>query len=278
MTAWLQQQVVPAAAQGGAYPRPPDLAVPSYALPGYVPPPGFAPPPYPPVTARPSFPPPPQHFGAAPGLQAPYSQPQPQPQLQPQYAAQQVAPSTAYHVAPAATAQPAAASSGPTQYSAPANQYAAPVVSLTTFARPAGVSADEAKRAGANGMAVRSPPMPMLMLLRALDILKLKWRGTASQAAGPKDVKKKPPAVPRKAGGEVWWDPTLTEWPPNDFRIFVGDMGNEVNDDVLIKAFNKYSSFAKARIVRDKHSNKSKGGPLDLLRGAADALATTAAD
>ena len=85
------------------------------------------------------------------------------------------------------------------------------------------------------------------------------------QAAGPKDAKKKPPAVPRKAGGEVWWDPTLTEWPPNDFRIFVGDMGNEVNDDVLTKAFNKYSSFAKARIVRDKHSNKSKGGPLRLV-------------
>ena len=71
--------------------------------------------------------------------------------------------------------------------------------------------------------------------------------------------------MPRKAGGEVWWDPTLTEWPPNDFRIFVGDMGNEVNDDVLTKAFNKYSSFAKARIVRDKHSNKSKGAPLELL-------------
>ena len=80
-----------------------------------------------------------------------------------------------------------------------------------------------------------------------------------SQAAAGKDGKKKPPAVPRKAGGEVWWDASLSEWPPNDFRIFVGDMGNEVNDDVLTKAFNKYTSFAKARIVRDKHSNKSKG-------------------
>ncbi len=93
-----------------------------------------------------------------------------------------------------------------------------------------------------------------------------------------KDAKKKPPAVPRKAGGEVWWDTTLAEWPPNDFRIFVGDMGNEVNDDVLTKAFQKYASFAKAKIVRDKHSNKSKGAahrsrPVLSLRQAPGACA-----
>ena len=66
-------------------------------------------------------------------------------------------------------------------------------------------------------------------------------------------------AVFRSAAGQKWWDPTLTEWPENDFRIFVGDMGNEVNDDILTKAFTKYASFQKAKIVRDKHSNKSKG-------------------
>ena len=154
----LQLQVMPAAAQGGAYPRPPDLAGPSYAPPGFPAPPGFAPPPYLPGAARPSFPAPPPHFGAAPGLQAPYSQPQPLQQLQQQYAGQQVAPGTSYHAAPAATPPPAVASSGPTQYSAPANQYAAPSVSLTTFARPAGVSAEEAKRAAANGAVVCPPP------------------------------------------------------------------------------------------------------------------------
>lgn len=51
----------------------------------------------------------------------------------------------------------------------------------------------------------------------------------------------------------------MLEWDENDFRIFVGDMGNEVNDDVLTKAFAKYSSVLKCRIVRDKRSNKSKG-------------------
>lgn len=55
------------------------------------------------------------------------------------------------------------------------------------------------------------------------------------------------------------WDSSMLEWDENDFRIFVGDMGNEVNDDVLTKAFTKYSSVLKCRIVRDKRSNKSKG-------------------
>jgi len=36
-------------------------------------------------------------------------------------------------------------------------------------------------------------------------------------------------------------------------------MGNEVNDDVLATAFKKYSSFVKARVVRDKRTGKSKG-------------------
>lgn len=54
----------------------------------------------------------------------------------------------------------------------------------------------------------------------------------------------------------------MLEWDENDFRIFVGDMGNEVNDDVLHKAFAKYSTVQKCRIVRDKRSNKTKGKPL----------------
>ncbi len=33
------------------------------------------------------------------------------------------------------------------------------------------------------------------------------------------EKKKKPPAVPRAAGGEKWWDPTLVEWPKDDFRL-----------------------------------------------------------
>ncbi|GMR43721.1 hypothetical protein PMAYCL1PPCAC_13916, partial [Pristionchus mayeri] len=63
----------------------------------------------------------------------------------------------------------------------------------------------------------------------------------------------------RCAGGEQWEDPSLAEWDPNDFRVFCGDLGNEVSDELLGKAFRKYPSFQKAKVVRDGKSNKSKG-------------------
>mmetsp|Transcript_10164 Transcript_10164/g.25875 ORF Transcript_10164/g.25875 Transcript_10164/m.25875 type:complete len:329 (+) Transcript_10164:181-1167(+) len=63
----------------------------------------------------------------------------------------------------------------------------------------------------------------------------------------------------RQAAGTKWVDPTLSEWPDDDYRIFVGDLGKEVNDELLSKAFQKYPSFNKAKIVRDKRSGKSKG-------------------
>lgn len=65
--------------------------------------------------------------------------------------------------------------------------------------------------------------------------------------------------VLRKSAGEVWEDPTLEEWPENDYRVFCGDLGNEVSDDILANAFRKYSSFLKARVIRDKRTGKSKG-------------------
>jgi hypothetical protein len=34
----------------------------------------------------------------------------------------------------------------------------------------------------------------------------------------------------------------------DDFRLFCGDLGNEVNDDVLAEAFSKYPSFNMARV------------------------------
>ncbi|KAK4262532.1 hypothetical protein QN277_028081 [Acacia crassicarpa] len=71
------------------------------------------------------------------------------------------------------------------------------------------------------------------------------------------ETKKK--AIPRKAAGQSWEDPSLTEWPENDHRLFCGDLGNEVNDDVLSKAFSRFPSFNMARVVRDKRSGKTKG-------------------
>ncbi|KAF8822061.1 Rna recognition motif-containing protein [Cardiosporidium cionae] len=63
----------------------------------------------------------------------------------------------------------------------------------------------------------------------------------------------------RKAAGEIWSDQTLDEWPDDDYRVFCGDLGNEVTDEVLTNAFRKYPTFQRARVVRDKRSGKSRG-------------------
>ena len=63
----------------------------------------------------------------------------------------------------------------------------------------------------------------------------------------------------RKGAGVIWQDESLNEWPENDYRIFVGDLGNEVNDQVLANAFIKYPSFAKAKVIRNKITGKTKG-------------------
>ena len=73
------------------------------------------------------------------------------------------------------------------------------------------------------------------------------------------DKGKKAKKLLRMAGGTVWEDNTLQEWDPDDFRIFCGDLGNDVTDDVLARAFNRFPSFIKAKVIRDKRSNKSRG-------------------
>ncbi|KAG0324146.1 RNA-binding protein 42 [Dissophora globulifera] len=65
--------------------------------------------------------------------------------------------------------------------------------------------------------------------------------------------------VVRKAAGLVWEDSSLLEFDENDFRLFAGDLGNEVTDELLTKTFSKYPSFLKAKVVRDKRTLKTKG-------------------
>ena len=66
-------------------------------------------------------------------------------------------------------------------------------------------------------------------------------------------------AFVREIGGEKWVDQTLGEWPENDFRLFVGNLGNEVGDDLLTQTFSRYPSFNKAKVVREKRTQKSRG-------------------
>ena len=72
------------------------------------------------------------------------------------------------------------------------------------------------------------------------------------------DVEKKK-TVMRSGGGQNWQDATLLEWDPSHFRLFVGNLAGEVSDDSLFKAFQRYESVQKARVVRDKRTTKSKG-------------------
>ena len=65
--------------------------------------------------------------------------------------------------------------------------------------------------------------------------------------------------VVRSGGGTQWTDSSLLEWDPSHFRIFVGNLAGEVTDESLLKAFSRWPSVQKARVVRDKRTTKSKG-------------------
>jgi RNA recognition motif-containing protein len=63
----------------------------------------------------------------------------------------------------------------------------------------------------------------------------------------------------RTGGGTQWTDSSLLEWDPSHFRIFVGNLAGEVTDESLLKAFSRWPSVQKARVIRDKRTTKSKG-------------------
>ena len=63
----------------------------------------------------------------------------------------------------------------------------------------------------------------------------------------------------RSAAGEVWEDKTLSDFPENDYRLFIGNLGNDVTDDVLSQSFRPFPSFVMARVIRDKRTLKSRG-------------------
>jgi len=87
-------------------------------------------------------------------------------------------------------------------------------------------------------------------------------------SVNPDGTEKK--AFVRAAGGEIWKDDQLAEWDENDFRIFVGDIGNDCTDEQLAAAFRKYPSFQKAKIIRDKYTNKPKGYGFVSIKDPAD--------
>ncbi|KAI0419185.1 RNA-binding domain-containing protein [Xylaria grammica] len=82
----------------------------------------------------------------------------------------------------------------------------------------------------------------------------------ASEAANAAVIggdKKK--TVVRAGGGQKWTDDTLLEWDPSHLRLFVGNLAGETTDESLFKAFSRWKSLQKARVIRDKVTSKSKG-------------------
>ncbi|CAO3615887.1 unnamed protein product [Cunninghamella blakesleeana] len=86
-----------------------------------------------------------------------------------------------------------------------------------------------------------------------------KMKKNKNEKGGNEHSNKKKSTTMRFAAGEVWEDKSLGEWDDNDFRLFAGDLGNEVTDETLFKAFAKYPGCQKARVVRDKRSGKTRG-------------------
>lgn len=93
----------------------------------------------------------------------------------------------------------------------------------------------------------------------AEDIIKAAKASSALQSFGNKDKKKVDKKTVRQAAGITWEDHSLADWPDDDFRIFCGDLGNDVNDELLTRTFSKFPSFQRAKVIRDKRTSKSKG-------------------
>lgn len=45
----------------------------------------------------------------------------------------------------------------------------------------------------------------------------------------------------------------------DDYRLFVGDIGNDCTEELLRQAFKGYPSLQKVRVIKKRSSNKSRG-------------------
>ncbi|GJC92328.1 RNP domain-containing protein [Colletotrichum higginsianum] len=81
----------------------------------------------------------------------------------------------------------------------------------------------------------------------------------AAAAAAANQPPERKKTVVREGGGKKWTDDSLAEWDPSHLRLFVGNLAGEVTDESLLKAFSRWKSVQKARVIRDKRTAKSKG-------------------
>ncbi|CAH2353254.1 hypothetical protein CLIB1423_10S00782 [[Candida] railenensis] len=79
--------------------------------------------------------------------------------------------------------------------------------------------------------------------------------GNKSYNAPSSDTK----TVKRSVGDKSWEDSSLLEWNPKHFRLFVGNLGPDANDELLASAFGKFKTMSKVKVPTDNKSGKNKG-------------------
>ncbi|PXF46662.1 RNA-binding protein 42 [Gracilariopsis chorda] len=82
---------------------------------------------------------------------------------------------------------------------------------------------------------------------------------TQPVAQAPKPAQHNASTIKRTAAGKVWHDPTLLQFPPNDHRLFVGDLAPDASEQHLDAVFSAYPSYNMSRVIRDKQSGACKG-------------------
>lgn len=142
---------------------------------------------------------------------------------------------------------------------AAASSTKAPPVTNTTTVETVGVSslpplppATTAAASVVSAVATTLPPLPVT--------------ANPPLPPGPPPNQKSNKAHVRTAAGKRWVDPSLNEWPENDYRIFVGNLSLDVTDQQLHAHFQEYPSIAKAKVVRDKEGNSKGYGFVSLLK------------
>ncbi|XP_060531201.1 RNA-binding protein 42 [Cylas formicarius] len=170
-----------------------------------------------------------------------------------------------YTQQPVITAQPAVVSAKPTLYTAPKIS-------------PASATTTQTSQSSVDFMALQSEVEKKLKKLKNEKVsaelaISQGKASSALQSFGPEDYKRrgtKNRKLMRTAGGQTWEDHSLADWPDDDFRIFCGDLGNDVTDELLTRTFNKYPSFQRAKVIRDKRTNKTKGYGFISFKDPAD--------
>ncbi|KAK6463315.1 hypothetical protein DFJ63DRAFT_286071 [Scheffersomyces coipomensis] len=65
--------------------------------------------------------------------------------------------------------------------------------------------------------------------------------------------------VKRQVGTQSWEDSSLLDWDPKHFRLFVGNLGQDVTEQLLHDTFKKYPTMSMVRVPQDKKTGKNKG-------------------